>query len=188
MATISQRVAESKLLSAVNWFEICADRHLGLQSLFPSWLLEYSKGLSPFLSKHVFLSSTMQTQVGTASALKYQPTITETWNAQCPCLHDGSAFSYGTSTCIWVFFHRKSYTQPECLDRVLWCTLLRQEAARRPRPAWARQENLATNNHESNKQEVLTQLSLFLDVSRNRSRKKKWGYQRDVLTISRKGV
>lgn len=78
MATISQRVAESKLLSAVNWFGICADRHLGLQSLFPSWLLEYSKGLLLFLSKHALLSSTMQTQVGTASALKYQPIITET--------------------------------------------------------------------------------------------------------------
>lgn len=40
MATISQRGAESKLLSAENWFGICADRHLRLQPLFPSWLLE----------------------------------------------------------------------------------------------------------------------------------------------------
>lgn len=132
MATTSQRVAESKLLSAVNWFGICADRHLGLQPV--SFLVAGVAGFSSFLSKHTFLSPVMQTQVGTVSALKYQPTITETGMASAR-LHDGSASSYGTSTFIWVFFYRKSCTQPARLDQVLWCTLLRQEAARTSRPA-----------------------------------------------------
>lgn len=46
------------------------------------------------------------------------------------------------------------------------------EAARRPRPAWDRHQSLATDNHESNKQTRHADTSLFLDVSRNRSRKK----------------
>lgn len=140
-----------------------------------------SKDLSPFLSKHAFLFSMMQTQGGTVSALKYQPPITETWNAPCPCLHDGAASSYGTSACIWAFFHRKGCTQPTHLDRVLWCTLLRQGAARAPRPAWDRQQNLATDNHESNKQTRHADTSLFLDVSRKTCRKKKNGVTKEMF-------